>query len=294
MEGKILKGIGGFYYVKTDNDIVTCRARGLFRKEKITPLVGDMVKITDAGDDEGYVTEIMPRKNSLVRPPISNVDKLFIVVSTISPKPNMLLIDKSIALAEVKDIEPILVVTKLDLENNDDILEMYKSIGIKTFEIFGDNGVDRADILAELEGNISAFTGNSGVGKSTLLNSIMPNLELQTGETSKKLGRGKHTTRHVELYEVNGGYVADTPGFATMDFVKFEMMEASEIQYGFREFDDYRDKCKFNSCTHTVEKGCAVLEAVKNSEILRSRIDSYIAMYNEVKDVKKWQTTKNV
>lgn len=290
MKGKILKGIGGFYYVKTADKIVSCKARGNFRKNKITPCVGDEVDISIVDDDEGYIMEIFPRRNQLVRPAVSNIDRLFIVCSTTQPLPNTLLIDKSIALAEVKDIEPIIVFTKTDIVENNEIEQLYKSVGFKTFSISPLNTDAVVEIEKLLQTGISAFTGNSGVGKSTLLNMIMPELSLETGETSKKLGRGKHTTRHVELFPTKfGGYVADTPGFSTLDFERFELIEAEQIQYGFREFEKYLHECKFSSCTHTCEKGCAVLKACEDGLIQKTRIENYITMYNEVKDVKKWQ-----
>lgn len=290
MKGKILKGIGGFYYVKTADKIVSCKARGNFRKNKVTPCVGDEVDISIVDDEEGYIMEIFPRRNQLVRPAVSNIDRLFIVCSTTQPVPNTLLIDKSIALAEVKDIEPIIVLTKTDIVENNELEQLYKSVGIKTFSISPLNTDDIDEIEKLLQTGISAFTGNSGVGKSTLLNRIMPQLSLETGVTSKKLGRGKHTTRHVELFPTNyGGYVADTPGFSTLDFERFELIEADQIQYGFREFKDYLYDCKFSSCTHTCEKGCGILSAVEAGKITKSRLDNYIAMYNEVKDVKSWK-----
>ncbi len=295
MIGKIIKGVGGLYYVKTEHGITECKARGVFRKDKITPFIGDMVDISINEHGEGLIIEILERKNSLIRPPVSNIDKLFIVVSTVSPTPNTLLIDKSIAVARVKDIEPIIVITKNDLKENKELVQIYSNIGIKIFTVSSLSGEGTQKIKEELSGCVSAFMGNSGVGKSTLINAVMPNLSLQTGQTSKKLGRGRHTTRHVELFETEGGgYVADTPGFSTLDFERFEFIEAADIQYGFCEFDDYIANCKFSSCSHTCEKGCAVLEAVKEGEIGKTRIQSYIAMYNEVKDVKKWETRKNV
>ncbi|MFI3324763.1 MAG: ribosome small subunit-dependent GTPase A [Clostridia bacterium] len=293
MNGKILKGIGGFYYVKTAEKIVSCKARGSFRKDKITPCVGDEVDISIVDDEEGYILEIFPRKNQLVRPAVSNIDRLFIICSTTAPTPNTLLIDKSIALAEVKDIEPVIVFTKTDIIGNNELEKLYKSVGLKVFTVSLNDENSLEEIKKLLQTGISAFTGNSGVGKSTLLNRIMPELALETGETSKKLGRGKHTTRHVELFPTSyGGYVADTPGFSTLDFERFELIEADQIQYGFREFKEYLYDCKFSSCTHTCEKGCGVLKAVADEKISKSRLENYISMYNEVKDVKKWQ--KNV
>ena len=294
--GLIVKGIGGFYYVRTaDGNTVTCKARGAFRKAKITPLVGDRVKYSMVDDEEGVIDEILPRKNSLVRPPVANIDRLFIVSSVKDPSPSTLIIDKTIAAAEIKDIEPVLVITKTDVGEYEELKDIYSSVGIKTVFVSSVTGEGTEEVRELLKGCISAFTGNSGVGKSTLLNAIMPELFLETGETSKKLGRGRHTTRHVELFETaGGGYVADTPGFSTMDMERYDLIEKEKLPFGFREFEPYLGDCKFTSCSHTCEKGCAVLEAVNEGKIKKSRHDSYVAMYNEVKDIKQWQIQKNV
>lgn len=296
MTGIIVKGIGGFYYVKTEEGkIFTCKARGVFRKNKITPLVGDRVEISHLEDENSTIDNILARKNFLVRPPVANIDKLFIVVSLCDPSPNPLIIDKTIAAAEIKNIEPVLVVTKTDLGEAESLINVYSSVGIKIIPISYADSDGLEKINVELSGCISAFTGNSGVGKSTLLNALMPELLLETGETSKKLGRGKHTTRHVELFPVSGnGFVADTPGFSTMDIERYELIDKDELVYGFREFEPYIGSCQFTSCSHTCEKGCAILKAAEDGIINQSRLDSYIAMYNEVKDVKQWQIQKNV
>lgn len=294
--GLIIKGIGGFYYVRTaDGSTVTCKARGAFRKARITPLVGDKVRYSMVDDEEGVIDEILPRKNSLVRPPVANIDRLFIVSSIRDPSPSTLIIDKTIAAAEIKDIEPVLVITKTDIGDYEELRDIYSSVGIKTVFVSSVTKEGTEEVRELLKGCISAFTGNSGVGKSTLLNAVMPELFLETGETSKKLGRGRHTTRHVELFETaGGGYVADTPGFSTMDMERYDLIEKEKLPFGFREFEPYLGECKFTSCSHTCEKGCAVLEAVNEGKIKRSRHDSYVAMYNEVKDIKQWQIQKNV
>lgn len=295
MTGIILKGIGGFYYVKTEAGLITCKCKGIFRKAKIIPAVGDRVVISHTNQEDGLIEEILPRRNHLFRPPVSNIDKLFIITSVSDPAPNPFLIDKTIAIAEVKNIEPVLVITKTDLMRCESLMEIYIHAGIRVLEVASLTADGIEAVRAELGHCISAFTGNSGVGKSTLLNALMPELALETGETSKKLGRGRHTTRHVELFPVgNDGYVADTPGFSTLDTERFEPIYGEELPYGFREFAPYLASCKFSSCTHSCEKGCAVLQAVEEGKIHPSRMESYIAMYNEVKDVKEWQKQKNV
>ncbi|MEG6572223.1 ribosome small subunit-dependent GTPase A [[Clostridium] cellulosi] len=291
IEGIIVKANSGFYYVKCDSGVIECRARGIFRKQKITPLVGDRVRISQTGDS-GTVEEILPRKNSMIRPPVANIDILFIIVSTAEPEPNMLVIDKMIAAAEQKGIEPAVIVTKNDLKDGSDIVATYNKAGIKSFFASGITGEGIEELKSLICGHIGAFTGNSGVGKSTLLNRIDPSLSLSTGEISKKLGRGRHTTRLVELFETCGGYIADTPGFSSLDTFKFEPILKEDLQYVFREFEPYINKCRFTGCSHTKETGCAVLEALKNGEIAPSRHKSYCEMYEEAKNIKAWQLKK--
>lgn len=299
IEGLILKGIGGFYYVETTDGIYECRARGKFRKDKITPLAGDRVTIDAAEDRTGFVTQIHPRKNYLVRPPVANIDHLFIICSLKEPKPDTCIIDKSVAAAELRDIDPVIVITKSDFTECRELAEklrmIYEKAGICCLPVSSLTGEGTEEIRKLMVGNISALTGNSGAGKSTLLNAIFPDFQLKTGEISQKLGRGRHTTREVELYKIGeNAYVADTPGFSTFDIERYEMTDKSEIIYGFRDLMQYFGQCQFTSCTHTCEKGCAVLEAVEKGEISRSRWNSYLQMFNEVKDRKQWQINKNV
>lgn len=290
-KGKIIKGIGGFYYVDTGDNVFECKARGNFRKQKITPLVGDNVEISINTNAENTIDKIFERKNELIRPPLANLDQLFIVASLIDPKINTLIIDNLTAIAEYKKIEPIIVITKTDLDDSADTYRRtYQNAGFTVFvcDCFDDGSVN--EIRAMLANKCSAFTGNTGVGKSTLLNRIFPDLELKTGETSKKLGRGKHTTRHCELFKTdNNGYIADTPGFSSLEFKQCEKILKDDLPYCFREFDEYLGLCKFTTCSHTTDKGCAVVQAVSDGKIEKSRHESYISMYNEVKDIKEWE-----
>ena len=289
-KGKIIKGIGGFYYVDSGDEIYECKARGSFRKQGITPLVGDDVYFSVFDNSENAIEEILPRKNELVRPPLANLDALFIVSSLTDPKINTTVLDNLIAVAEYKEIEPIIVLTKIDLDDSGERYKnIYESAGFKTVLCNNSDSTGSEEIKELLTGKCSAFTGNTGVGKSSLLNNIFPQLNLQTGETSKKLGRGKHTTRHCELFKVDGGYIADTPGFSSLDFQRCEMILKDELPHCFREFEEYLPYCKFTSCTHTCDKGCAVVKAVEYGKIAKSRHDSYVSMYNEVKDVKEWK-----
>lgn len=288
LNGKILKGIGGFYYIETADAVYECKARGVFRKQKITPLVGDDVTITIRSNGENTIDSIHPRKNFLVRPPVANIEQLFILSAACNPSPNLFLIDKMTAIAINKGIEPIIVFTKCDLMDLSEFEKIYKNSGLKTVCISSvtKDGIDT--VKEWISGKVSAFTGNSGVGKSTLLNSICEGLNLDTGEISEKLGRGRHTTRAVELYKVCDGYVADTPGFSSFDIEKNESVALEDIQYCFPEFQPYLGKCKFVSCSHTVDKGCAVLEALSDGKIEKTRHESYKAMYSDAKELKKW------
>lgn len=293
INGKIIKGIGGFYYVETAEAVYECKARGNFRKMNLSPLVGDNVDISVNENAENRIEAILPRKNSLVRPPIANLEQLFIVSSIVDPAINTFIIDKLIAIAEYKNIEPIIVITKIDMnESYKQYEEIYRTAGFKTIVCSNLDMRGIEEVKSYLKGKISAFTGNTGVGKSSLLNSIDDTLTLKTGETSKKLGRGKHTTRHSELFKVCGGYVADTPGFSSLDFEKCERIFKDDLFDCFREFEPYFGQCKFSTCSHTSEKGCAVCAAVENGKIQKSRHDSYVQMYNDVKDIKEWKIKK--
>ena len=290
MDGIVVKSLGGFYYVKTGNGIIyPTRARGLFRKQHISPVVGDKVIISHLEDETASLDTICERKNFIERPPVANVDKLFIVVSGIDPKPNLLLIDKSIAVADSNGIEPVLLLSKSDLSDLSDIQTIYERIGIKciTTSKYSEQWIPILE--NEIKGYISVFTGNSGVGKSTIMNKLKPSLNLNTGETSRKLGRGRHTTRHVELFEIDEeSFIIDTPGFSTFELERYNFSDKETVISGFREFSDYICECMFTSCSHTCEKGCAVIKAVNDGIIPETRHRNYITMYNEVKDINKW------
>ncbi|MBR7060330.1 MAG: ribosome small subunit-dependent GTPase A [Eubacterium sp.] len=289
-KGKIVKGIGGFYYVDADDVIYECKARGNFRNDNLTPLVGDNVEFSINENAENRIEKIFERKNSLVRPPLANIDILFIICSLVDPKINTLITDRLIAVAEYKNIEPVIVLTKTDLEPDySEYVSIYENAGFKVITVNNED-FNGGEVFKDLiSGKVCAFTGNTGVGKSTLLNNLFPSLELETGETSKKLGRGKHTTRHSELFKYDGGYVADTPGFSSLDIQRYDKIMKEDLPYCFREFREYLGNCRFNSCTHVNDKGCAVCEALDEGKISKSRHSSYVAMFNEVKDIKEWQ-----
>lgn len=293
--GRIVKAISGFYYVETGGSVVQCRARGILRRQKTEPLVGDLVELTlpKSEQTDGTVEAILPRRNSLVRPPLANVDRLLIVSAFSNPAPSALLIDKLIAICEHKDIEPILVFNKSDQGDFSQWERLYRHAGFQVYVVSCATGDGIDAVRRALGDGISVFSGNSGVGKSSLLNRLFDRLTLQTGEVSEKLGRGRHTTRTVELFATGeGGYVADTPGFASLELDKAELLSREELPHAFREFAPYAGQCKFTSCAHTGEKGCAVCAAVESGEIERSRYESYCKLYDEVKDIKPWMLQK--
>lgn len=288
-KGIITKLIGGFYYVEAAEKVYECKARGAFRIKGSSPCVGDYVEIGVPDDGYCVIEKVLPRKNSIVRPALANIDRFVIVSSIISPSPNTLIIDKMIATAVKKNIEPMLVISKTDLESPDGLYKIYSNSGINTL-CFSSKDFNADELKSRILTNgITAFTGNSGVGKSTLLNAMFPGIAAETGDISKKLGRGRHTTRTVELYKTDSGYVADTPGFSTVDLQRYEIIKKDELAGCFTEFEPYLDDCRFTSCSHTKELGCAVLRAVEEGKIEKSRHQSYVTMYNEVKDLKEWE-----
>lgn len=289
LNGILMKSIGGFYYVRCDGKEYECKARGSFRKSGNSPVVGDKVVISVPEEGFASIEEIKPRINKLKRPALANIDTLVIVCSTVDPEPNFTVIDKMTAAAVNNNMIPAIVVSKNDLKSGEKIAEIYRNSEFPVFLCSPDDTEVINRLKDFLKGKVSAFTGNSGVGKSTLINRIFPELKLQTGQISRKLGRGKHTTRVVELFEIDGCFVADTPGFSTVDLQRYEMIDKTQLQYCFPEFEEYLSECQFTSCSHTCEKGCRILQAVADGDIEPSRHKSYVAMYNEVKDIKQWE-----
>ncbi len=291
--GTIIKGIGGFYYVDTADGVIECKARGKFRKTVGKPIIGDKVTVAVQNDGTGYLLEIQKRINQLIRPALSNIDLLIAVVSAAPPVTDPFLIDKVIAIAENKNISPMVVINKIDINDGNELFEIYKQAGIDVLKVSANTGEGVNELKNKLKGKISAFAGNSGVGKSSLLNRIIPDFSAQVGNISDRIGRGKHTTRHIELVPFEGGYIADTPGFSSFDTEQMDLVLSEDLQYAFREFEPYIGKCKFTSCAHVKEKGCAILQAVENGEISQSRHESYKKLYESVKDLKKWELGKD-
>lgn len=289
LTGRIIQSISGFYYVEAADAVIECKAKGSFRKKHIVPLVGDTVKVEMTGD-KGTVAEICDRKNFLVRPPVANIDMLLIVASADNPRPNLYVIDKMSAIARFHNIEPVIIFTKSDLADVSEYIKIYEKTSMQVFSCSSKNnsGFDVFDEL--IKDKVCVLSGNSGVGKSSLLNVLVPELKLETNEISDKLGRGKHTTRSVSLYKVKGGFIADTPGFSSLDFENIsERIYKEELADCFPEFSEYTDGCKFaTNCSHINDKGCSVVQAVENGLIAKQRHESYMRMYEEVKHLKKW------
>ncbi|MBT2216888.1 ribosome small subunit-dependent GTPase A [Virgibacillus dakarensis] len=283
--GRIIKALSGFYYVQTQDGIYQCRGRGVFRNKKITPLVGDFVSFDVGNPDEGYIQEIKPRENELKRPPIANIDQAIIVSSAVMPDFNPLLLDRFLALIEAKGIKPVIFITKMDAVDENERIEMqryqrdYQQIGYPVELLSAKQPDDLGRLEVYFPGKVTVIAGQSGVGKSSLINALKPSLLLKTADISKSLGRGKHTTRHVELINVHDGLVADTPGFSSLDFSEIDLAELADC---FPEFRVRKENCKFRGCMHYREPKCAVKQAVETGEITRFRYEHYLNFYEEI------------
>lgn len=318
-KGKIIKGLGGLYYIRlSDADegplssaLVPARARGVFRHKNMTLAVGDDTEVIYSDDSYVWVngnpvpkedgrdimiSDILPRKNVLIRPPVANLDTVFVTMAASKPVPVTETVDKLISILEFNHIEPVIVIEKceLDREKAEEMRNTYTLAGYNVFVLSCHmvEGIDeiRKYVEDELKGKTAAFAGASGVGKSTLMNTLFPNLGLDTSDISRKIERGRHTTRHVELYPLNGGgYLADTPGFSLLDFERFDFFKKDDLPLTMREFEPYIGKCRYSDCAHLSEEGCAVIEAMKNGKIAKSRHESYVSMYKVLKEKKAWE-----
>lgn len=284
-----MKALSGFYYVDLSGETVTCRGRGKLRHQKVSPLVGDRVEITLCEDGTGAVEAVLPRRNELARPAVANIDQLVILCANVNPISDPYLIDRVCSVAEGKGCEVIVAVNKCDLDSGDALAKTYAAAGFPVLRLSAVTGEGIGELRELLQGKVSAFTGNSGVGKSSVLNALEPSFAIATGEVSDKLGRGRHTTRHVELFRVGEALVADTPGFSSFDAERLDLLDKDALSASFREFRPYLEQCRFIGCSHTKEKGCAVLEAVHEGVIPQSRHDSYVRLYLEAKERKPWE-----
>ena len=287
--GRILRSLSGFYDVQTPEGLVTCRARGILRKEGNSPLTGDMVDIT-VEKGKGMVESIAPRRNSFVRPAVANVDTLVVFAANVNPVTEPFLIDRVAAIAGDQNVEVVLCVNKCDLDPAIDLVRIYEKAGFTVICTSAETGEGVEALRSILKGKLTAFTGNSGVGKSSILNRLCPELQLPVGEVSEKLGRGRHTTRHVELYSLGEDtYVADTPGFSSFDTDQMDIILKENLQYAFPDFGPYMGKCRFDDCSHRREPGCAVRAALEAGEIEPTRYDSYLKLYEKAAQIKVWE-----
>lgn len=288
--GRIEKALSGFYYVNTGEEVLQCRARGKFRREGMSPLVGDWVDVRLLGGGEGFVEAIEPRKNVFTRPAASNIDQLVIIASGAIPVTDPYLIDRISAIAALKGCEVLVCLNKCDLDRAEELYEIYNHSAIPVLRVSAETGEGLEELRNRISGKLNAFTGNSGVGKSSILNALDESFALPVGEVSKALGRGRHTTRHVEMFSLGGEtYVIDTPGFSSFDTEALNLELKQHLPETFPEFLPYLDECRFVGCRHIKEKGCAVLQAVKDGRITRSRHASYVRLAEELKDYKEWE-----
>ena len=289
MNGKIKKALSGFYYVEVGDSIITCRARGRFRKEGIAPLVGDVVELHALNEKEGIIEEIKERRNAFERPAVANIDQLVIVISQALPQADPYLVDRMTAIASLKNCDVLICINKCDLDPAEYLYHYYQDSGFSVICVSAKTQEGLQKLSDSLVGKLSAFTGNSGVGKSSLLNALDPSFSLRVGEISQALQRGKHTTRHVELYTlVTGAEVIDTPGFSSFDTESVSLALKEHLPETFPEFSPYLGKCRFVDCSHTKEKDCAILAALSDGKIIRGRHESYCRLYEELKNIKKW------
>lgn len=290
MRGRIQKALSGFYYVDTDEGMLTCRARGKFRRDGLSPLVGDRVQVQPLGGGEGVVESIEPRRNAFVRPAAANIDQLVVLCANVNPITDPYLIDRVTAIAALKDCDVVIAINKCDLDPGDALYEIYTAAGFPVVRVSAVTGEGLVELTEHIRGKLSAFTGNSGVGKSSILNALQPDFQLKVGEVSEALGRGRHTTRHTELFHLDcGAEVIDTPGFSSFETAEMSWELKCRLPETFRDFAPYRDECRFVGCSHTREKGCAVLAALREGKIHPVRHGNYLRLYEELKPLREWE-----
>ena len=286
--GRIIKSLSGFYDVRTENKVITCRARGHMRRSSMSPLVGDIVDIS-VEKGKGMVEKIHPRKNSFVRPAVANLELLVIFAANVNPVTEPFLIDRVCAIAGDQEVPVCICVNKCDMDPGADLAAIYRQAGYTVIQTSAETGMGIDELRNALRGKFCAFTGNSGVGKSSILNALSPELKLPVGEVSEKLGRGRHTTRHVQLYDVDDALIADTPGFSSFDTDQMEVILKENLQYAFPEFGRYLGQCQFRDCSHRKEPGCAVTAALPDGDIGKPRYDSYLKLYEKAMQINEWE-----
>ncbi len=287
--GRIVRSISGFYDVQTPGGLVTCRGRGSLRKNQESPLTGDMVQIT-VENGKGMVEKILPRRNRFIRPAVANVDALVVFAANVNPITEPFLIDRVAAIAGDQEVAVYIVINKCDLDPAIDLYRIYQNAGFPVIVASAETGEGVEELRRLISGKLTAFTGNTGVGKSSMLNRLCPELKLATGEVSEKLGRGRHTTRHVELYTLGEDtYVADTPGFSSFDTEQMDVILKDNLQYAFGDFAPYLGDCQFHDCSHRKEPGCAVRGAVEQGKIEKTRYESYLRLYEKSSQIKQWE-----
>ena len=288
--GTIMKALSGFYYVSAENEYVECRARGKFRKDGVSPLVGDLVEYEETESGKGFITTILPRKNCFLRPAVANVDFLVILAANVNPITDPLLVDRVAVIAEHVGCGVIICINKCDMDPGDALYAaFYNCTGYPVLRTSALTGEGTDELIRLIRGKTVAFTGNSGVGKSSLLNRLKPALGLAVGEVSDRLGRGRHTTRHIELFDVGGTLIADTPGFSSFDTEQMDVILKENLQYAFPDFGPYLGGCQFRDCTHRSEPGCKVRQALDAGKLEKSRYESYLRLYEKAEQINEWE-----
>lgn len=290
--GRIIRSLSGFYDVQTAAGVITCRGRGALRRTGESPLTGDMVEITQERG-KGMVERILPRKNRFIRPAVANVDALVVFAANTNPVTEPFLIDRVAAIAGDQEVQVYICVNKCDIDPAVDLVKIYSNAGFQVIRASAQTGEGVEALRAALQGKLTAFTGNTGVGKSSMLNALCPSLELPTGEVSEKLGRGRHTTRHVELYQLDADtFVADTPGFSSFDTEQMDVILKENLQYAFPDFAQYLGQCQFHDCSHRSEPECAVRQAMEAGRIEKTRYESYLKLYEKAEQVRLWELSR--